>query len=88
MAGVVEVNPETREVLILSLRATRTRAAAHPPASLPPRYLSDLDNTIDDLITGRLRLVRGTDEAWRELGLTGGHQRPVPPVHPPTRPNQ
>lgn len=86
MPVLIEVNDATRETVIQALRAHRARAAALPPASLRPRYVSDIDQTIDDLITGRCKLVTGSDEAYRALGLIAETPRvPAAPHHPPTR---
>jgi hypothetical protein len=67
--AVVGVNDQTRELLIRALRAYRVHAAGQLPDQ--DAVMRALDDTVEDLITGRCRLLLATDEAWRQLGVSG-----------------
>lgn len=78
MATVVEVDRQTVALLVDSLENYTYELLPQDPDHRP------LATLIDELKSGRVRVVRGTDQAWRELGLTQSPPREPYRRHPTT----
>lgn len=59
MAALVEVNQKTRLMVIAALKMYR--------ADQVIGELSDVDRLIEEITTGRTRIVAASDQTWREL---------------------